>query len=67
VQPVTIEIDEAIPLPDVDVLKALSRQPPPDSVALEELELSRFLLNEEIGEAVAIDVEQLGAGMLEAS
>lgn len=66
-QPVTIEIDEAIPLPDVDVLKALSRQPPPGSVALEELELSRFLLNEEIGEAVAIDVEQLGAGVLEAS
>jgi hypothetical protein len=48
-------------------LEAISRQPPAVSGALEELELARILLNEEIDDTVAIDVEELGARVFEAA
>src|SRR5712691_7386277 len=67
VESVAVHVHEAVPLPDVDSLEPISRQPPAVSRALEELELTRVLLNEEIDDTVAIDVEELGARVLEAS
>jgi hypothetical protein len=46
--------------PIVDELPA-SRSP------LKELELPRRLLNEQVEHAIAVDVDQLGTGMLEAA
>jgi len=48
-------------------LEAVCRQPPAISRTLEEFQLARILLNEKVEDTVAIDVDQLGTGMLEAA
>ncbi len=65
VQPVAIDVHEPIPLADVDALEAFCRLPPASGRTLEELQLARILLNEQVEDTVAIDVDQLGTGMLE--
>src|SRR5437899_452127 len=65
VAPIAVQVDEAIPLADVDVLEAISGQRPASSALLKQLELSRILLHKEIEAAVAVDVQQLGARMIE--
>src|SRR5206468_4981767 len=67
VEPVAIDVHEAVPLPNVDALEAVCRQPPAISRTLEEFQLARILLNEDVEDTVAIDVDQLGTGMLEAA
>ena len=66
-EPIAVYIHEAVPLADVDVLEAVCRQPPAICTALKEIELARVLLDEEIQDAVAIDVDQLGTGVLKAA
>jgi hypothetical protein len=69
--PVAVEVDEATPLPEREVLVVVRAPrklgPLPRAYVLEEHQFVRALLNEEIHVSIVIDVHELGARDVEAT
>ena len=64
---VAIDIGEAVPLPDVEILIAVGLQLPASGGPLKQREIVRVLLNEQVIHAVAVDIDELRARVLEAA
>src|SRR5262249_24046233 len=64
---VVVHVDESKPLAEIEILKTVRAPDPLVSDALEINELTRALLHEEIGLAVAVDVDELRPRHIEAA
>src|SRR5690606_26014803 len=62
---IAIEVDEAVPLADVDVLETVGAPGPPVTDTLEVLDLARAFLHEQVEVTVTVDVDQLRPGHVE--